>query len=113
MSNPIKVRPIKIMLDKERNLLFDLNAFEELEEIYGDLATAFKSFEEDKKQIKNVKNFLCAALKYEDETLTPAKIGTMIDYSNLTKIIGMIWDGIVNNIPDSEDGAEGVENPGE
>ena len=105
MSNDIKIRPIKIKLDKERNLIFDLNAFEELENIYGDLDAAFKSFQDDKKKIKNVKNFLYAGLVHEDETLTPTIVGTMIGYNNLTEITDQIWQAITQALPEPKEEA--------
>ena len=107
----IKVRPIKIKLDRERNLIFDLNAFEELENIYGDLDTAFKSFQDDKKKIKNVKNFLFAGLVHEDETLTPTIVGAMIGYNNLTQITDQIWQAITQVLPEPKE--NGDSNSGE
>lgn len=104
----IKIRPVKINLDKERNLIFDLNAFEELEEIYGNLDAAFKGFQNDDKKIKHIKNFLCAGLKHEDETLTPKSIGTMIDYNNLPIVTDQIWQAISQSLPDAKDGSEGT-----
>jgi len=101
----LKIRPIKINLDKPRNLIFDLNAFEELENIYGDLDTAFKSFQVEKKRIKNVKNFLFAGLVHEDESLTPTLVGSMIGYNNLMEITNQIWEAITQALPESKEEA--------
>jgi hypothetical protein len=102
----MKIRPIKIKLDKERNLLFDLNAFEVLEEIYGELDAAFTSFQDKTKLVKNIKNFLYAGLVYEDTELTPKSIGTFIGHTNIYEISNTIWDAISQNLPDAEEGSE-------
>jgi hypothetical protein len=46
MSNvgDVRAKLIPIQLDKERHLKFDLNAFAELEDIYGDINTAFEGY---------------------------------------------------------------------
>lgn len=98
--NDIKIRSIPVTLDKPRNLIFDLNAFEELENLYGTLDKALKSFSEDVKKIYHLKNFLFAGLVHEDETLTPKLVGTMIGYENLTSIVNMVWDAITNALPE-------------
>jgi hypothetical protein len=102
----VKIRPIKINLDKERNLIYDLNAFEELENIYGDLDTALNSFQVDKKRIVHIKNFLFAGLVHEDPELTPKKVGEMIGYGNLTSTVDLIWSAITNALPEAKEDVE-------
>lgn len=106
MSNDIKIRPIKIKLDRERNLIYDLNAFEELENIYGDLDTALKSFQEDKKRIIHIKNFLFAGLVHEDFELTPKRVGELVGYSNINATVDLIWNAITNSLPEPKEDAE-------
>lgn len=107
--NEIKIRPITIRLDKERHLLFDLNAFEELENIYGDLDAAFKSFQDDTKKVKNIKNFLCAGLLHEDKDLTPTSVGTLVGYNNLTEITDIIWKAITQVLPKAKEDSESIQ----
>ena len=120
MSNDFKIKPVKVILDKPRNLLFDLNAFEVLEDLYENekaidkdgsevvsaLSKAFRLFESDKKKIKHIKNFLYAGLVYEDEDLTPAIVGTWIGYSNINEITDNIWNAISNSLPEPKEGSE-------
>lgn len=108
-ARDIKIKPIVIVLDKPRNLVFDLNAFEVLEEIYEDLDTAFKSFQDDKRKIKHIKNFLYAGLVHEDEDLSPELVGKMIGYTNLNDITDQIWMAITQNLPEPKEGSEGNE----
>jgi hypothetical protein len=109
MPEDVKVRPVKIKLDRERNYLLDLNAFEELENIYGDIHKAFYEFQNDTKKMKHIKNFLYAGLVHEDETLTPTKIGKMIGYANLAEVTDFIWLAAAQKIPDPKEGSESDE----
>lgn len=108
-ANDIKIRPVVLHLDRPRNLVFDLNALEELEEIYGDLETAFGILQKDKKRIKHIKNFIYAGLTHEDQTLTPNIIGTMIGYNELIKMPDKIWQAINQSLPEPRDGSESAE----
>lgn len=125
MSTDIKIRPVKITLDKPRNLIFDLNAFEVLENIYENetvldtdgnkidapLVKALTVFESSKKKIKHIKNFLYAGLVYEDDTLTPAIVGTMVGYTELATLTNKIWEAIAQALPEKKEGSE--DNTGE
>jgi hypothetical protein len=101
--NDIKIRSINITLDKPRNLVYDLNAFEELENIYGNLDTALNAFSTDKKKISHIKNFLFAGLVHEDSELTPKRVGEMIGYSNITETVNIIWEAITNALPEPKE----------
>ena len=94
MSTPLKVRVTKVMLDKERNLIYDLNAFEELEEIYGSLDGAFIAFGSDSHKMRNLKNFLFAGLVHEDATLTPKKVGKLISYNNVEEVTTRVMEAV-------------------
>jgi len=125
----LKIRPVKIMLDRERNLIMDLNAFEELENIYENEPPMFKTDKNGKeieikdplskafeslglkKRIKHIKNFLYAGLVHEDPELTPAKIGSMLSYPKLTEVVDQIWQAIAQATPDPKEGSEAE--PGE
>ena len=119
------VRPVTINLDKERHLLFDLNALEELENIYDSipvfttdedgnqveitsaLSKALHSMSSNsRKKIAHIKNFLYAGLAYEDSSLTPAIIGTLISYPNLAKISDQIWEAISQALPSAKEDAD-------
>lgn len=105
----MKIRPVKITLDRPRTLLFDLNALEELETIYGDMTTAFKALQTDAKKIRHIKNFLCAGLMHEDESLTPAKVGRMIGFTDLEIITDLIWVAVSGALPEPKEDAEATQ----
>jgi hypothetical protein len=127
--NDLKTRPVKIMLDRERTLIMDMNALEELENIYEKeppMYTTDKDGKEieiedpltkalnslgSKKRIKHIKNFLYAGLVYEDPTLTPQKIGSLISFPRLDEITDQIWIAVTQSLPDPKEGSEAE--PGE
>lgn len=121
--NDLKIKPVKIMLDRERNLIMDLNALEELEDLYEDWPTIYKpgakegekiaitdplekaleSLSHSVKKIKHIKNFLYAGLVYEDPSLTPKKIGSMLSLRRIDEIADQIWLAISQGMPKASD----------
>lgn len=123
--NDLKIRPVKIVLDRERNLIMDLNAYEELENIYENeppifttdeageqievvslVGKAFQYLSSSRKKIKHIKNFLFAGLVHEDHTLTPERIGTMIGALNISELTDYIWKSIEQSTPKPKEGSE-------
>ena len=102
MSNlrDIRTKLIPIQLDKERHLKFDLNAFAELEDIYGDINNAFEAMQ--KGSIKAIRAMLWAGLVHEDKTLTIEQVGSMIDMSNINDVISAISKAISEALPQTE-----------
>lgn len=73
---------VKVMLDKERTLKFDLNALVDVEDNLG-----FSLAElEDKMSIKTLRVLLHAGLQHEDPELTLQDVGRMIDFENLSEV---------------------------
>lgn len=73
---------IKIVLDKERTIKFDLNALVEVEDKLGFALTEL----EDKFSIKTLRTLLHAGLVHEDESLTEKEVGGMIGFDNLPEV---------------------------
>ena len=72
----------KIMLDKERELKFDLNALESVEELTGTtLEEATKSM-----SMKMLKILLYSGLKHEDEELTLEYVGSLVTLQNMKEV---------------------------
>jgi len=107
MSNVKDVRPkaIKLTLDKERTLMFDLNAFAELEEIYGSVDIALKAIEGG--SMKAIRTLLWAGLLHEDDTLTAKQVGAMLSVSMLEDMTTQLLAAIDEVRPE----AVGVEVP--
>jgi len=97
MANNVKEGLIPIQLDRERNLKFDLNAFIELEEKYGDIDTAFKDIEGGK--MKAIRTVLWAGLVHEDESLTEKQVGALVTVSNLNEITDKLTEAVNVSLP--------------
>ena len=97
----VRNKGIDIVLDKPRKLKFDLNAFAELEETFGDVETAMAELEKGK--IKALRAILWAGLVHEDAALTVTDVGSMIDMSNLEVVMEAINRGISGALPAIEE----------
>lgn len=108
-----------IMLDKERHLLYDLNAIDMIQERFGDLTKIDKALT-GKEGFKNLR-YLLTVLLNEGESdpaaeLTEREVGKLIHVGNLNAVKDAIFAAIsVGNIgsavPDEvgEDDAKNVE----
>lgn len=96
----LKNKGITIKLDKQRHLLFDLNAFCELEEKFGNIQNAFEAL--DKGSMKGIRALLYAALAYEDDILTEKQVGQFITMENIGEVSNKISEALGNSIPETE-----------
>jgi hypothetical protein len=99
-ANDVKIKPIPVTLDKERTLLYDFNAFIELEEIYGDINKVFKGLEGMK--IKPIRDMIWAGLIHEDENLTRKQVGKMLNMANMQEIAAKIMEALGISLPEPE-----------
>ncbi len=92
---------------KTRYLKFDLNAFANLEEMYGDIEQAMNALE--KGSIKAIRAILWAGLTHEflDEngntTLTEREVGGWFDITDLSALSGTIGEAFKDAIPEAGD----------
>lgn len=103
MSNLHDIRQKKtplILGDKTYHLHYDLNAFAELEEIYGNVETAMNKLLEG--SVKAILNVLWAGLIHENENLTQKDVGKMFDLSQIQQIGELINTAINEAVPHNE-----------
>lgn len=100
----IRTKLISIQLDKERHLKFDLNAFAELEDIYGDINAALEAIQ--KGSVKAIRAMLWAGLVHEDKSLKIEDVGAMIDMSNINEVVSIISDAISEAMPKEKEDEE-------
>ena len=81
MGNILRPKGVNVQLDKERSILFDLNAFAELEDLYGTIEDAMAALE--KGSLKAVRAILWAGLVHEDIQLTEKKVGSLVTLPDL------------------------------
>lgn len=97
---------IPIELDKQRTLLFDLNAFAELEDKYGSLDKAFQEMQ--KGSVKATRTLLWAGLLHEDEKLTERQVGAMLNLATIEATMNKITEALSSALPEDVDAQNAV-----
>lgn len=92
----------KITLDKERNLLLDMNAMAEFEKETG--KSLMNGADLKKMGMRDFRALIWACLVHEDEKLTIKQVGAMIHAGNLEKVSTAIEKAFTAAMPEkSED----------
>lgn len=73
---------------KEYKLNIDFNVLSELEDVYGDIQTAFNDLQ--KMRIKAIKALVYSIVKVEDENVTLKEVGSMMGAEFFEEIINKI-----------------------
>lgn len=77
-------KSVVVELDKARNLRYGINALCTIEELTNKTIT---TLDLNHLSVKDLRSILFAGLSHEDDTLTPEKVGSLIDdYSDITSI---------------------------
>lgn len=98
----LKNKGIKFTLgSQEYELKLNMNTFCELEEIYGDLNTAFEDLQ--KMKMKAVRALIYAAVKTENETLTLKQVGEQLEMKDLERLGTAINDALNQAMPEAEE----------
>lgn len=100
MAN-VRVVSIPVQLDKPRQIVFDLNAFIELEELYGNKQEAVKALQTGK--LKDIRAWLWAGLVWEDKSLTVEQVGSIFSYSEpefIVELSDKILRAATGNLPE-------------
>ena len=80
-----KAKPeVIITLDRERRMVFDLNAMVKYEEISG--KNIFDGFDKNSMSAKDIRDMLWVCLLEDDPELTPEQLGKMIHPGNMADI---------------------------
>ncbi len=98
----LKNKGIKFKLgDKEYELKLNMNTFCELEEVYGDLNTAFDDLQ--KMRLKAVRALIYAAVKAEDESVSLKAIGEQLGLNDLERLETAINEALSKAMPEAEE----------
>lgn len=97
----IKPKAVKVKLDRERTLQYNLNALALIEEKYGDIQKAAELVNEGK--ISVLRTVLWAGLIYEDKALTELQVGDMVDITNLEAIAEAIGQAFGAAVPEQKE----------
>lgn len=98
----LKNKGIKFKLgEKEYELKLNMNTFCELEEIYGELNTAFEDLQ--KMKLKAVRALVYAAVKAEDADITLKAVGEQLGLNDLERLGTAINEALSKAMPEAED----------
>lgn len=93
----IRPKPVEIMLDKKRHLLYDFNAFAALEDEYGGVDEAIGAA--TKGSLKALRAILWAGLLHEDELLSVKDVGRLIPMAEMDSIVEAIDSALKRGLP--------------
>jgi hypothetical protein len=85
---------------KEHSIYFDLNAFAELEETYGDLNGMLAALQGG--SIKAVRKFLYIGFMHENEKLTEKEVGGWFTMADIPEVIKSIEEAMCLSLPPAE-----------
>ena len=97
----VKEIAVPLELDKPRTLKFDLNAFAELEDKYGNMEQAFFAMQSG--SMKAARTLLWAGLLHEDEKLTERQVGRMVTLENLGVVMDTISEALLEAMPEDNE----------
>ncbi len=100
----VKPVSVSLTLDRPRTLLFDLNSFAELEDIYGSMDQAFAAMQSG--SMKAARSLLWAGLLHEDETLTLRQVGALVTLDNMETVMDAISGALLDAVPEDENPPE-------
>lgn len=87
-----KAKPlVKVTLDKERTLKFDLNSMVAFEEATGK-SLMDETFDSEDMSTKDLRAMLWACLLPEDDTLTEKQVGSFLTPDNMLEIISKLGE---------------------
>ena len=102
---------VQIHLDRPRNLRFDINAFADAESMMGGSVLEILGNETGLLRFSVQRALLWAGLKHEDPSLTPQKVGSLMQEHltnghSLTDLMKAVNDGILASglISESKEG---------
>ncbi|HEY8804311.1 MAG TPA: hypothetical protein VIM42_04250 [Clostridium sp.] len=100
------------LLDGNHKINMDFNAFESLEETYGDIGTAFSKFN-GKIKTGDLKKFICAGLnsmiENEEDHFTPFKVGKLINALKIDEYMLLITELLHASLPEPKEKDEDEE----
>lgn len=99
-----KPKEVKIMLDKERTYILDLNAYFELDMLYEEKEKTYHHIEADLLKMRPyaIRAFLWAGLLHEDTDLTLEFVGKHIDVHNIQGYSEVIYKLILGDKPEAK-----------
>jgi len=104
----MKDEGVKITLDKERTLKFDMNTLCELEDKGMGFEDIVKGLNE--RNFNKIRTILYAMFAHEeDEDFTEKHVGALVGVKNIEKVITALGESLSTAMPEGDDEEEGNE----
>lgn len=106
------VRPKTVELElgeKVYNLVYDFNAFAELEENFGSVQGAFERMAASPR-MKDILIIIKAGLASSDEEVTTKELGKYLTPATLPKVMELVNEAISMAMPEAEEGNKTAKN---
>ena len=105
MANPA-IKKVTVDLDRERTVIFNLNAMVDFEEATGQSLLKGK-IEVSEMSVKSLRALLWACLHQDDKDLTPQRVGEIISAENLDVISSALSRAFGASMPEPTGEAKG------
>ncbi len=106
MTNLQDIREKKVPItigDKTYNLHYNMNAYAEIENIYGSVDKAMKILEDtENRQINALRTLFWAGLIHENENLTEKDVGNLFDLSEMDTLAELLKKAIEQSAPKTQ-----------
>jgi len=94
----VLARQVPVLLDKERHLKYDLNAFARLEDLYGSITAVFDALQSG--SARAVRDLLWAGLVHEDKELKPEDVGAWVGFAGIKELTELIMEATQIALPE-------------
>lgn len=95
-----EIKPITVMLDRERQIIFDLNALIFIEQEFGIDTTQAGAL--NLKGLSDLRRFLWVGLRHDDPDLTEEQVGHLVTMQNLGAVGLAVRVGLGMALPPPE-----------
>lgn len=111
MANNKATPRVKVLLDKERTIVFDLNAMVRFEEATGKNLFDGSITETSLTSAKDMRALLWACLSHDEDNLTLEQVGAMINMQNMVELQGKLNEAIDVAMPEAKKGKKSAKSP--
>jgi hypothetical protein len=103
--NLVKAKGVTISLGgKDIELVYDFNAFAELEEKFGTVQKAFEAMSVNPR-MTDILNIIKAGMASSDIDISTKELGSYLTPRNITQLVEVITDALTSSLPENTEKA--------
>ena len=103
--NLVKAKGVTISLGgKDIELVYDFNAFAELEEKFGSVQKAFEAMSVNAR-MTDILNIIKAGMASSDVDISTKELGSYLTPRNITQLVEVITDALTSSLPENTEKA--------